>query len=149
MDKKQERRRCGESVMRVRREDNAISRGKYGLSSSCTSTSLSGTGSSGLKSRPSPLNDIGTNEKVRWQGRSDLEMLRLLKLTCDGVKSVWRFGTKTNKCKTKKQARVVLGVRYDEIPVVQNARRRNKVQMHIIVLQRIPCANNCMYARVS
>ena len=46
--------------------------------------------------------------------------------------------------KQKKQARVVLGVRYDEIPVVQNARRRNKVQMHIIVLQRIPCANNCM-----
>ena len=97
-----------------------------------------------------PTDGIGTNEKVRWQGRSDLEMLRLLKLTCDGSsKSVWRFGTKTNKCKTKKQARVVLGVRYDEIPVVQNARRRNKVQMHIIVLQRIPCANNCMYAMVS
>ena len=63
---------------------------------------------------------------------------------------MWRFGTRTNKCKTKKNKHVfVLGVRYDEIPVVQNARRTNKVQMHIIVLQRIPCANNCMYAMVS
>ena len=55
----------------------------------------------------SQLNAIGANEKVRWQGRSDLEMLGMSKLTCDGSRG--RGAAQNQMAKTKNKHMLCCG----------------------------------------
>ena len=88
--------------MRVRREDNAISSGEI---RALVIIHIHFTLGYWLvrTEKPSFPNCIWHwhKKKVRWQGRSDLEMLGLLKLTCDGSSKsveIRRKNKKTSTC---------------------------------------------------